>query len=84
MGIPGIRVGIRGMGVGMLRIRGMWEIRVGMWGIGVGMWGIGVGMWGIRVGMSGIGVGMGNQGDSLWELSCLLLRLKFRSARGAF
>ena len=40
MGIPGIRVGIRGMGVGMLRIRGMWEIRVGMWGIGVGMWGI--------------------------------------------
>ena len=77
MGIPGIRVGIRGMGVGMLRIRGMWEIRVGMWGIGVGMWGI-------RVGMSGIGVGMGNQGDSLWELSCLLLRLKFRSARGAF
>ena len=58
MGIPGIRVRIRGMGVGMLRIRGMWESRVGMWGIGVGMWGI-------RVGMSGIGVGMGNQGDSL-------------------
>ena len=25
-----------------------------------------------------------NQGDSLWESSCLLLRLKSRSARGAF
>ena len=26
----------------------------------------------------------GNQGDSLWESSCLLLRLKSRSARGGF
>ena len=39
-----IRVGMRGISVGMR------EIRVGMQGIGEGMWGITVGMQGIRGG----------------------------------
>ena len=73
-----IRVWTRGIRVGT------WGITVGTRGIKVGMWGIGVGILGMR-GMWGIRVGMqGNQGDSLWESSCLLLWLKSRSARGAF
>ena len=34
--------------------------------------------------MGNEGGNAGNQADSLWKFSCLLLRLKFRSARGAF
>ena len=44
-----IRVGMRGMGMEMLEMRGMQGIRMRMWGIGVGMRGIRVGMRGIRV-----------------------------------
>ena len=46
------------------------------------------GIWGMRMNHGGnAGNGGGNaenQGDSLREFSCLLLRLKFRSARGVF
>ena len=64
-----IRVGMQG-----IRVR-MPEIRVGMRAL------IGVG----NAGNAGIQVGnAGNQANSLWESSCLLLRLNSRSARGAF
>ena len=46
------------------------------------------GIWGMRMthgGNAGNGGGnAGDQGDSLRESSCLLLRLKSRSARGVF
>ena len=53
-----IRVRTLEMGVGMLGMRGMQEIRVGMRGMGVGMRGIRVRMREIRVGMREMGVGM--------------------------
>ena len=60
-------------------------IMVGTQEIKVGMQRVGVGMRGIRMGIRGImGGNAGNQGNSLLESSCLLLRLKSRKARGAF
>ena len=54
-----IRVRTLEMGVGMLGMRGMPEIRVGMREMGVGMLGVRVRMRGTRVGMPGIRMGMG-------------------------
>ena len=84
MGTQGIRVGTWGIRVGKQ------GIRVGMWGIKVGMQGMAWEWWKCRecgewVGNAGNqGENAGNHGDSSWESSCLSLRLKSRSVRGAF
>ena len=83
---------------GMNRMLGTWVIRVGTWGIKVGMLEVRVGM--RRIGGDNVqnannsgnqvgdvgnqGRNAGNQGNFLWGSSCLLLRLKFWSASGAF
>ena len=84
MGTQGIRVGTRGIRVGKQGIRvGMWGIKVGMQGMAWEWWECReCGEWGGNAGNQGENAG--NHGDSSWESSCLLLRLKSRSVRGAF
>ena len=81
-----LRVGMQGVSVGML---GMWRIRVECENQGgnVVNQGGNAGNRGGNAGSQGENAGnrggnARNQGDSLWESSCLLLRLKPR--RGAF